>query len=162
MARLYGRAPRGQRVREKLPHGHWKTFTVLAAVRLEGTFAPAVFDGPIDRLSFVAYVEQMLTRSLRPGDVVIMDNLAAHKAAAVSAAIEAVGARVLYLPPYSPDFNPIECLWSKVKTYLRKIGARDFESLCDAVAGALASVSVADCQGFFKNCGYDTSWRNAL
>lgn len=154
MVRLYGRAPVGQRVVQKVPHGHWKISTILAAVRISGSFAPAIFDGPIDRDSFIAYIQQVLAPALMPGDVVIMDNLAAHKTPAVGELIAAVGAQVAYLPPYSPDYNPIECLWSKVKSHLRAAEARTFDGLNDAVADALRRVTEQDCRGFFKNCGY--------
>ena len=113
MARIYGRAPRGQRLRMGLPHGQWKTTTFVAGLRLTGMVAPMALDGPINGRAFQAYVDQVLAPELRPGDIVIMDNLPAHKVAGVRAAIEAAGARLLYLPPYSPDFNPIENAFSK-------------------------------------------------
>jgi transposase len=154
MCRRRGRSPIGQRLVAKVPHGHWKTTTIISAVGLRGAFAPAAFDGPTDREVFRAYVEQVLVPELRPGDIVIMDNLQPHKAAGVQAAIQAVGASVLYLPPYSPDFNPIENLWSKLKTYLRSAAARTFDALCDAIAAGLKTITNTDCQGFFQNCGY--------
>jgi transposase len=156
MTRLFGRAPVGERLVAKVPGGHWHTSTIIAAVRLSGVLAPAVFDSPTDRDVFGAYVEQVLTKALGPGDVVVMDNLSPHKAAGIKEAIEAVGAKVLYLPPYSPDFNPIECLWSKVKQYLRSLNARTFDSLCAGVGAALKTVTLSDCAGYFNNCGYAT------
>jgi len=153
MCRLRGRSPIGQRLVAKVPHGHWKTTTIISAVGLRGAFAPAAFDSPTDREVFRAYVEQVLAQQLRPGDIVIMDNLQPHKAIGVRQAIEAVGATVLYLPPYSPDFNPIENLWSKLKTYLRSAGARTFDALCDAIADGLKTITKTDCRGFFLNCG---------
>jgi transposase len=129
---------------------------MISAVRLSGPFAPAVFDGPTDRDVFTAYVEQVLIRELRPGDVVVMDNLSPHKAPAIRQAIEAAGATLLYLPPYSPDFNPIENMWSKLKQFLRKAAARTFETLCEAIAKGLKTITSNDCLGFFQNCGYAT------
>lgn len=139
-----------------MPQGHWQTTTVISAVRLTGPFAYAVFDGPTDREVFGAYVGQVLVRELRAGDVVVMDNLSPHKAAGIREAVESVGATVLYLPPYSPDFNPIEPLWSKVKQFLRKAAARTFDTLCEAIGAALKTITTKDCLGFFKNCGYAT------
>ena len=156
MSRRRGRSPIGRRLVAKVPHGHWKTSTIISAVGLRGAFAPAVFDGPTDREVFGAYVQQVLTGQLRAGDIVIMDNLQPHKAAGVREAIEAAGAEVLYLPPYSPDFNPIENLWSKLKAHLRSAAARTFDELCDAIAEGLQTITHMDCQGFFQNCGYAT------
>lgn len=156
LCRLRGRGRIGQRVVGKVPHGRWHTSTILSAVGLRGPFAPAVFDGPVDADVFGAYVEQVLRPALRPGDWVILDNLGPHKAAGVRDSIESAGARVLYLPPYSPDFNPIENLWSKLKAYLRSVGARRFEALCDAIAEGLERITLRDCKGFFQNCGYAT------
>ena len=129
MARLYGRSRRGTRCRAPIPHGHWKTTTFTAGLRLRGMTAPMVLDGPMNGPAFLAYVEQVLAPTLAPDDVVVMDNLPAHKAAAVRAAIEAEGARLLYLPPYSPDFNPIEMAFAKLKSNLRKVAARDRKSV---------------------------------
>lgn len=156
MTRLRGRANVGERLVAKVPGSHWHTSTIIAAVRLSGVFAPAIFDGPTDTEVFRAYVEQVLAKALSPGDVVIMDNLAPHKAAGIKEAIEVAGATVLYLPPYSPDFNPIECLWSKVKQFVRSTNARTFDTLSDGVAAALDTVSPSDCQGYFSSCGYAT------
>lgn len=156
MTRLGGRCPIGQRLVASAPGGHWQTTTVISAVRLSGPFAPAVFDGPTDREVFKAYVEQVLVDELQSGDVVVMDNLSPHKAPAIRRAIEAAGARLLYLPPYSPDFNPIENLWSKLKQFLRKAAARTFDTLCDAIAAGLKTITGTDCLGFFQNSGYAT------
>jgi transposase len=156
MTRLRGRCPAGQRLVSSAPCGHWQTTTVISAVRLSGPIAPAVFDGPTDRDLFLAYIQQVLVPELRPGDVVVMDNLSPHKSPAVRQAIESAGARLLYLPPYSPDFNPIENLWSKLKQFLRKAAARTFDTLCQAVADGLRTITTSDCHGFFQNCGYAT------
>ena len=156
MARLWGRSPIGQRLVAKVPHGHWLTSTIISAVGLRGAFATAVFDCPADREVFRAYVEQVLAPTLRTGDIVILDNLQSHKAAGVREAIEARGASLLYLPPYSPDLNPIENLWSKLKQYLRSAGARTFDALCTAIGEGMKQVTASDCQGFFLNCGYAT------
>ena len=129
MARRYGRAPRGQRLRMSVPHRHWKTTTFVAALRLTGMTAPMVLDGPINGLAFQAYVDQLLVPELKPGDVVVMDNLGSHKGVSVRNSIEAAGARLLYLPPYSPDFNPIENAFAKLKALLRKAAERTIEGL---------------------------------
>ena len=162
LTRRRGRAPVGQRLVAKVPHGHWQSSTIISAIRLSGPFAPAVFDGPADTDTFRAYVEQVLAPNLRPGEIVVMDNLSAHKAPGIESAIQAVGASVLYLPPYSPDFNPIEAMWSKVKSHLRSAAARTFETICNAVADALTRVTTTDCQGYFQNCGYATTTVNPL
>ena len=154
MTRLFGRCKIGERLVAKVPHGHWKNSTIIAAIRTTGPFAPAVFDGPADAATFQAYVQQVLAPALHPGEIVVMDNLAAHKTAGIGELIESSGASVLYLPPYSPDFNPIENMWSKVKQHLRSAAARTFDTLCDAVAEALNTVTQSDCLGFFQNCGY--------
>ena len=126
---LRGRALRGERVVDQAPHGHWQTTTILGAVGLRGVCAGLVVDAPTDAVVFETFIEQLLVPTLQPGDVVVMDNLAAHKSVAVREAIEAVGAEVLFLPPYSPDFNPIESMWSKVKQFLRRAAARTFDTL---------------------------------
>ena len=156
LTRLWGRCPVGQRLVAKVPHGHWQTSTIISAIRLSGPFAPAVFGGPADTDTFRAYVEQVLAPALHPGEIVVMDNLSVHKAPGIESAIQAVGASVLYLPPYSPDFNPIEAMWSKVKSHLRSAAARTFDAICHAVAEALTKVTPTDCQGFFQSCGYAT------
>jgi transposase len=155
MARLRGRAPRGERCYASVPHGHWKTTTFTAGLRRSGLIAPMVLDGPMDGAAFLAYVEQVLVKELIPGDIVIMDNLPAHKVGGVRQAIEAVGARLLYLPPYSPDFNPIEMAFSKLKAILRKAAARTVEALWDTIANALHAFTPAECQNYFATAGYD-------
>ncbi len=134
MARRYGRAPRGERCRAPVPHGHWKTTTFVGALRLDSMTAPMVLDGAMHGAAFLAYVEQVLVVTLTPGDIVIMDNLSAHKSVAVRLAIEAAGAELRFLPPYSPDFNPIEMAFSKLKAFLKKTAARTVEDLWDAIA----------------------------
>lgn len=156
MARRYGRAFGGARCIDFTPHGHWKTATMLSAIRRDGVLrgATVMVDGAVDGQTFLTYAERCLAPSLRRGDVVVMDNLAAHKVAGVVEAVEAVGASVWYLPPYSPDLNPIEKLWSKVKSWLRRVSARTFDGLCDAVADALRSVTAAECTNYFAACGW--------
>ena len=137
MARRYGRAPRGQRLRMSVPHGHWKTTTFVGALRLTGMTAPMVLDGPINGPAFQAYVDQVLVPELKPGDVVVMDNLGSHKGVSVRNSIEAAGARLLYLPPYSPDFNPIENAFAKLKTLLRNAAERTIEGLWTRIGECL-------------------------
>lgn len=155
MARLRGRAPKGQRCRAPVPHGHWKTTTFTGALRLSGMTAPMVLDGPMNGAAFLAYVEQVLVPTLRPGDIVIMDNLPAHKPGAVRAAIEAAGAELSFLPPYSPDFNPIENAFSKLKAILRKAAARTIDDLWHAIGEAIDAFTPRECQNYFAACGYD-------
>lgn len=157
MARLYGRSPRGERCRAAVPHGHWKTTTFTAGLRFDGLIAPLVLDGPMDGDAFLAYVEQLLAPSLRPGDTVIMDNLPAHKVHGVREAIQAVGASLLYLPPYSPDFNPIEMAFSKLKALLRAAAARTMPDLWQAIANALKRFSPEECQNYLVAAGYDAT-----
>jgi transposase len=157
MTRTRGRAPRGQRVVAKVPGGHWRIVTMISAVRTSGPFAAASIVGATDSDVFRAYVREVLTPRLRPGDVVVMDNLTPHKAAGVREAIESAGAELRYLPPYSPDFNPIENMWSKVKGRLRSLATRTVESLHDAIGAALTTVTPRDCVGFFRHCGYFAS-----
>jgi transposase len=154
MTRERARGPRGQRVVADTPHGHWKTTTMISGVRLDGACASMVLDGATDADAFRAYVQHVLVPELRRGDVVVMDNLQPHKSAGVREMIESAGASVLYLPPYSPDFNPIENMWSKVKQFLKSVAARTFDELCDAIAEALRRVTRDDCVGFFNHCGY--------
>jgi transposase len=154
MARRYGRAPRGQRLVAKVPWGHWKTTTFVAALRWDRITAPAVFDGPMDGDCFLAYVQQVLVPTLEPGDIVVMDNLASHKVAGIKEAIEASGAYVRYLPPYSPDFNPIEQAIAKFKSHLRKEAARTLEALIEAIARTLNLFTPQHCTNFFANAGY--------
>ena len=146
MVRRYGRCARGERLVDATPWGHWKTTTFVAGLRAGGIIAPLVLDGPMTGAWFRAYVEQMLAPALSPGDVVVMDNLAAHKVAGVREAIQAVGASVLYLPPYSPDLNPIEQLFAKLKALLRKVAARTKDALWDATAEALGNCPEAECR----------------
>ena len=155
MARLYGRSPYGQRCVAALPHGHWKTTTFVGALRANGMTAPMVLDGPMDSLAFEAYVTQVLVPTLGPGDIVVMDNLAAHKRAEIATAIEAAGARLLYLPPYSPDLNPIEMAFAKLKAALRKAAARSIDALVNAIAVALTAFTAQECLNFFAAAGYD-------
>ena len=144
MARRYGRAPRGERLRAAIPHGHWKTTTFVAGLRLEGIIAPLVFDGPINAQVFDAYVEQFLAPTLRTGDIVVMDNLSSHKGPRIRELIEAAGATLLYLPPYSPDFNPIEKMFSKLKALLRKAAERTVDGLWRAIADCIPLVTQRD------------------
>ncbi len=155
MARLRGRAPRGERCRAGVPHGHWKTTTFTGALRLTGMTAPFVYDGAMNGNVFLAYVEQVLVPTLEPGNVVIMDNLPAHKAAGVRNAIEAAGASLLYLPPYSPDFNPIENAFAKLKAVMRAKAERTIAALWDTVGAVLDLFSPAECANYFKAAGYD-------
>jgi transposase len=155
MARTRGRAPRGKRCRAPVPHGHWKTTTFTGALRLSGMTAPMVLDGPMNGAAFLAYVEQVLVPTLRPGDIVVMDNLPAHKPGGVRAAIERAGAALLYLPPYSPDLNPIENAFAKLKALLRKAAARTIEELGTAIGDALAAFSPDECANYFTTAGYE-------
>ena len=161
MTRTRGRAPRGQRVVAKVPGGHWTIVTMISAVRSSGPFAAATIVGATDSDVFRAYVNEVLAPHLRPGDVVVMDNLSPHKAAGVREAIEGAGATLRYLPPYSPDFNPIENMWSKVKGVLRSLAARTVDALHDAIGAALSTVTPADCVGFFHHCGYPATSNGA-
>lgn len=154
MARLRGRAPRGQRCVAAIPHGHWKTTTFTGALRLSELTAPMVLDGPMNGAAFKAYITQVLVPTLRPGDIVVMDNLAAHKHAAIREAVEAAGATLLYLPPYSPDFNPIENAFAKFKAILRKAAARTIEELWHAIGEALSKFSPEECANYFSAAGY--------
>ena len=154
MARLFGRAARGQRCVAGVPQGHWKTTTLTAGLRVDGLVAPMLLDGPMDGAAFLAYVRQVLVPTLRRGDTVIMDNLPAHKVAGVRAAIEAAGCRLLYLPSYSPDLNPIEMAFSKLKSILRTTAARTVDALWQAVADALAQFTPQECANYFAAAGY--------
>jgi len=155
MARMRGRAKRGERCRAPLPHGHWQTTTFTGALRLSGLTAPMVLDGPMNGAAFLAYVEQVLVPTLRPGDLVIMDNLPAHKRRGARTMIEAVGARLRYLPPYSPDFNPIENAFAKLKALLRKTAARTLDDLWDAIRDALPHFTPDECANYFTAAGYE-------
>lgn len=156
MTRRYGRCPVGQRLLCRVPQGHYQTTTMIAAIRLKGPQAPWLFEGPMDGQLFLAWVKQGLVPVLQPGDVVILDNLSTHKVAGVEPTIEAAGARLEYLPPYSPDFNPIENMWSKVKQAMKGHEPRNARQLFKAAGAAFESVTAADCQGFFLNAGYAT------
>lgn len=153
MARLRGRAARGALLRSALPHGHWKTTTFIGGLRLSGMDAPMVIDGPINGEVFLAYVAHVLVPVLRPGDIVIMDNLGSHKGAGVRADIEAAGAELVFLPPYSPDFNPIENALSKLKALLRKAAERTRDGLWDAVAKAIETITQQECANYFTAAG---------
>ena len=155
MARLYGRAPRGERCRAAVPHGHWKTTTFTAGLRYDGIAAPMVLDGPMNGEAFLAYVEQALVPELRPRDIVIMDNLPAHKVHGVRKAIEAAGASLRYLPPYSPDFNPIEMAFAKLKALLRAAAARTIPDLWQAIATALRCFTPQECANYLAAAGYN-------
>ncbi len=154
MTRRYGWAPRPERVSEAVPAGPWRTLTVLAALTTAGVLASMTIESPTDGDVFLAFVEQVLGPRLQPGHVVILDNLAAHKVEGVRQLIESRGAQLLYLPPYSPDFNPIEQAWSKVKQLLRAVKARVLQQLEPAVAQALAAITAQNAQAFFRHCGY--------
>ena len=155
MARLRGRSRRGDRCRASIPHGHWKTTTFTAGLRLCGIAAPMLLDGPMNGPAFLAYTEQVLAPELRPGDIVVMDNLPSHKISGVREAIERAGARLLFLPPYSPDFNPIEMAFSKLKALLRKVAARTVNDLWAAVAECLSAFTPGECRNYFTAAGYD-------
>jgi transposase len=155
MARLRGRARKGERLRAGIPHGHWKTTTFVAGLRLTGMVAPMVLDGPINRIAFQAYVEQVLVPTLKPGNIAIMDNLSSHKGPAVRQAIEAAGATLLYLPPYSPDFNPIENAFAKLKALLRAAAERTVESLWDRIGSLLDCFTPQECASYFAAAGYE-------
>jgi transposase len=155
MARLRGRAPRGERCRSGVPHGHWKTTTFTGGLRLSGMTAPFVYDGAMNGAVFLAYVEQILVPTLDPGDVVVMDNLPAHKAVGVRDAIEQAGAALLFLPPDSPDFNPIENAFSKLKALLRARAERTVSALWEAVGSLLDQFAPSECANYFRAAGYD-------
>jgi len=154
LLRRYGRSPRGVRLRDYSPYGHWQAHTVIAGLRVDGLTAPAVFDGPIDNPAFLAYVEQVLVPTLRPGDVVVLDNLAMHKQPEVQAAIEHVGARLRFLPPYSPDLNPIELVFAKLKAFVRAARPRSFDDVCALMTTALGLFLPDECANYVRHCGY--------
>jgi transposase len=155
MTRTHGRSPRGERLRMAVPHGHWKTTTLVAGLGSEGVVAPWVLDEPINGDAFVTYVGKVLVPELKRGDIVIMDNLSSHKRPQVKALIEAVGARLLFLPPYSPDFNPIEKAFAKLKTLLRKAAERTVEGLWRAIGHLVDLITPAEARNYFESCGYD-------
>lgn len=149
MTRLFARTRKGRRAVAYAPQGHWNTTTLVAAITRESALAPMILDGPMDAVAFEAYVEQVLLPALPAGSIVVMDNLSPHKAPAIARLLHDAGAELWYLPPYSPDFNPIELMWAKVKTALRRAQARTQEELCDAIAAALSQITPSDTQGFF-------------
>jgi transposase len=154
MARRYGRAPMGERCVAAVPHGHWKTTTFIAGLRVNALTAPMVLDGPMDGDAFLVYVREFLCPTLQPGDIVIADNLPSHKVAGVREAIEAVEATLSFLPPYSPDLNPIEKLFSKLKALLKKAACRTIKALWDAIGKLLDTFSPEECKNYFKSSGY--------
>ena len=154
LTRLYGRAAKGQRVVGYAPQAHYRQTTLISALRQDGVTAPLVFEGATDAPAFQTYLERVLVPTLRPGDIVVWDNLAAHTRDVMRQAVEAAGAVVWPLPPYSPDFNPIEKLWAKVKAWLRKVGARTKDALWDAIAQVLRAVVPEECRHYFAHCGY--------
>ena len=163
LTRLYGRAPRGQRVLGRVPQGHWRSTTLLSAIRHDGVVTAMAFEGATDEAAFVTFVKDVLVPALRPGDIVVLDRLAAHRVAAVARALRRAGAGVWYLPPYSPDFNPIEKIWAKVKARLRQAEARTTDALVEAMGQALRAVTPEDCRHCFQACGYHaTPVRKAL
>ena len=155
MARTHGRRRRGERLRASVPHGHWKTTTFVAGLRTSGMVAPFVLDGPINADAFEVYVEKILVPELKPGDIVVMDNLSSHKRPSIQAMIEAAGAELRFLPPYSPDFNPIEKAFSKLKALLRKAAERTIGALWDAIGHFIDLFTPTECANYFKSCGYD-------
>ena len=154
MARQYGRAPRGRRLVDYVPHGHWKTTTFVAALRHDGFTAPMVMDGAMNGRAFLAYVRQVLVPTLHRGDLVVLDNLSSHKQAGVREALEAVGAQVIYLPPYSPDLNPIELAFAKLKGLLRTAAQRTLDGLWSCLGQLLDRFAPQECQNYFRHCGY--------
>jgi len=157
MTRLYGRAKAGQRVIDNAPESHWCTTTMISSVRLDGSTACMVVDGATDKEVFQAYVQHILLPTLKAGDIVVMDNLSSHKNNQVKTMIESAGAQLRFLPPYSPDLNPIEKMWSKIKAILRTLKARTEEALINAIAEALEAVTASDAKGWFESCGYTFS-----
>jgi transposase len=154
MTRRYGRASHGERVREGAPAGHWRTLTLLGAITLDGLLASMTIESPTDGDVFLAYLEQLLCPRLRSGQIVVMDNLSAHKHPQVRTLIEQTGAQLLYLPPYSPDFNPIEQCWAKIKEYLRGAKARLSDALEQAITAAIATITQENSAAWFQHCGY--------
>ena len=157
MARRYGRAPRGERLRMSVPHGHWKTTTFVAGLTTRGVIAPFVLDGPINRTAFETWVAKVLVPELRPGDIVVMGNLPGHKGPQARALVEAAGARLLYLPPYSPDFNPIENAFAKLKALLRQAAERTVDGLWTAIGRLLDAFTPQECANYFAAAGYDAT-----
>jgi transposase len=154
MTRLYGRAPRGERVVAAVPHGHWKTTTLIAALDHAGVRCSMTLDGAVNRLAFEAFVEWVLRPTLRPGDLVVMDNLSSHKGVRTPQLIRSARAELIYLPPYSPDLNPIELAFSKIKQALRSLSLRTVDALWSTMQNVLDQVTASDAEGFFRHCGY--------
>jgi transposase len=157
MKRLYGWSNYGERLVDTIPGGHWNTTTMISAIRLSGVATAMVTEGPTDALVFRGFTEYFLVPVLNKGDIVVMDNLSSHKVSGISDMVEAVGAKIWYLPPYSPDLNPIEQMWSKVKSILRSFARRTKKSLFRGIGKALARVTAAECVNYFANCGYDAT-----
>lgn len=155
MTRTHGRALRGERLVAAVPHGHWKTMTFLAGLRSSGIVAPCVFDGPINGTLFLAWIQQFLLPDLRPGDVVVLDNLGSHKGAGVRRAVRSAGAHLLFLPPYSPDLNPIEQVFAKLKTLLRKADERSIAAVWHRIGSLLDQFTPSECTNYFRNSGYE-------
>lgn len=154
MTRAFARSRKGERAVDYAPHGHWNTTTLIAGITLDCAIAPMVLDGPMDTLAFEAYLKHVLIPELPTGSIVVMDNLSSHKSRRVGVLLRDAGAELIYLPPYSPDFNPIEQMWSKVKSYLRSAKARTQDDLYQAIAGALSTISPNDTRGFFGAASY--------
>ena len=157
MARTHGRSPKGERCAGHVPYGHWKTTTFIAGLRQDGMTAPFVLDSPMDGDAFLAYLEKILAPALKPDDIVVMDNLPSHKVKGVKDIIEAAGAQLLYLPPYSPDLNPIEMAFSKLKAALRKAAERSLDALWRAIGRILKTYDATECQNYFAHAGYGRS-----
>jgi transposase len=157
MTRTYGRAPRGQRLHAKVPYGHWKTMTFIAALRHDRIDAPCVLDGPVNGARFLAYVRRFLLPTLKPGDIVVMDNLGSHRRRAVRQAIRSVGAKLWFLPPYSPDLNPIEQVFAKLKTLLRKADERTVQATWKRIGQLLDRFAPAECANYIRNAGYGSA-----
>lgn len=162
MTRRYGRGTRGERLVSKVPYGHWKTSTFVAALRHNRVTAPFLFDGPMNGATFLVYVRQILAPTLKRGDIVVMDNVGVHKVAGVREAIEARGAMLRYLPPYSPDLNPIEQFFSKLKSVLRKAAGRSIDGLWSIIGECLAEFSPRECAAYLTNAGYGQPYRKML
>ncbi len=155
MARLRGRAPKGQRLVASVPHGHWSTGTFIAGLRRDALIAPWLLNGPMNGDAFLTYITTQLVPCLKPGDIVIMDNLSTHKVKGVRQALEAAGAKLLYLPPYSPDLNPIEMVFSKLKALLRKAAERTEDALCERIGKLLETFTPQECSNYLRHAGYN-------
>jgi transposase len=160
LIRRYGRSPRGRRVHDHTPHQHWQTSTFVGALRIDGLTAPGLLDGPMDGDAFLAYLDQVLAPTLRASDIVVMDNLAAHHVEGVRERIEAAGAQLWYLPPYSPDFNPIELWFAKLKGLLRTARRRTVSELWATVGDCLKLFHATECRNYFRHCGYPAATRS--